>query len=56
MAKIITDNIVISISRIAKDTDELNSVVSKELIETLEQVVQELVGDGAVVEVNAIEE
>lgn len=51
MAKIVEDKIVIDISRIAKDNDELGSVVNDELIVTLEQVVQQLVGDGAVVEV-----
>jgi len=56
MAKIVTDNIVISISRIAKDSDTLGSAISEDMLSMLEQVVQELVGEGAVVEVNAIEE
>lgn len=51
MAKIHSDAIVIEISRIAKDSDDLTSVVSAEMLETLEQVVQQLVGDGSVVEV-----
>lgn len=55
MAKIIEDNIVVSISRIAKDDDNLASVVSDEIVSTLEAVVQELVGEGAVVEVKAVD-
>lgn len=51
MAKIVSDAVVIEISRIAKDDEDLSSVVSQEVVETLEQVVQQLVGDGAVVEV-----
>jgi len=51
MAKIVSDAVVIEISRIAKDDQDLASVVNEEVISTLEQVVQQLVGDGAVVEV-----
>jgi len=51
MAKIVSDAVVIEISRIAKDDEQLDSVVNDEIVGTLEQVVQQLVGDGAVVEV-----
>jgi hypothetical protein len=51
MAKIVSDAVVIEISRIAKDDQDLATVVNDEVIATLEQVVQQLVGDGAVVEV-----
>ena len=54
MAKIVTDTVVVQISRIAKDNQTLDSSVSTELEQTLEQVVQELVGDGAVVEIQMI--
>ena len=43
MAKIVEDNIVVSISRIAKEDDSLSSVVNEEIVATLEQVVQQLV-------------
>ena len=52
MAKIVSDAIVIEISRIAKQDQELDSVITDEVKTTLEQVVQQLVGDGAVVEIN----
>lgn len=52
MAKIVSEAIVIEISRIAKEDQELGSVITDEVTTTLEQVVQQLVGDGAVVEVN----
>jgi hypothetical protein len=51
MAQIVSDAVVIEISRIAKDGEQLPSVVNEEVVSTLEQVVQQLVGDGAVVEV-----
>lgn len=51
MAKIASEAVVIEISRIAKDDEQLPSVVNQEVIDTLEQVVQQLVGEGAVVEV-----
>jgi hypothetical protein len=51
MAKIVSDAVVIEISRIAKDDEDLGSVVNDEVVSTLEQVVQQLVGDGAVVEI-----
>jgi len=51
MAKIVSDAVVIEISRIAKDDETLASAVDPEMVATLEQVVQQLVGDGAIVEV-----
>jgi hypothetical protein len=51
MAKIVSDAVVIEISRLTKDDEDLVSVVDPEMVATLEQVVQQLVGDGAIVEV-----
>ncbi len=51
MAKIVSDAVVIEISRIAKDDQDLGPVVDAEMVATLEQVVQQLVGDGVIVEV-----
>lgn len=56
MAKIVTETITIEVSRIAKDDASLSSVIEAETITTLEQVVQQLVGDSAVVEVKCEEE
>jgi hypothetical protein len=55
MAKIVEDQIVINISRIAKDEDTLPGVVTQEMLQTLDAVVTELVGAGAVIEVIAAE-
>lgn len=55
MAKIHSDAVVIEISRIARDGEQLSSIVTEEITSTLEAVVQELVGDGAVVEVKTVE-
>jgi len=51
MAKIVSDAVVIEISRIAKDDQDLAPVADAEMVATLEQVVQQLVGDGVIVEV-----
>lgn len=51
MAKIHSDAIVIEISRIAKEDENLNSIVTEDMVSMLEQVVAELVGPNAVVEV-----
>lgn len=56
MAKIHTDALVIAVSRIAKDGEVLESVVTEEITNTLEEVVQQLVGDGAVIEVSEMTE
>jgi len=55
MAKIQSDGILIEISRIARDNEQLESSVTSEILETIEQVVQQLVGEGAVVEVKGTE-
>jgi len=55
MAKIISEKIVISFSKIAKDSDSGASVVSEEIQAALEQVAQELVGETVVVEVERVQ-
>ena len=51
MAKIISENIVITFSKIVKDSEEGSSIASPDVQQALEQVAQELVGSGVVVEV-----
>jgi hypothetical protein len=52
MAKIVEDVIVIKFSKIVKDSDSGDSnIANTEVEQALEQVAQELVGDGVVVEV-----
>lgn len=55
MAKIVSDALVVEISRIARDNESVESIVTEEMLSTLEAVVQELAGDSAVVEVRAAE-
>ena len=55
MAKIVSDAVVIEISRIAKDDEHPSSIVNEDMVATLQQVVEQLVGDGVVVEVKASE-
>lgn len=51
MAKIVEEVIIIKVSKLVKDSADGSSIVSDETIAGLEAVAQELVGDGAVVEV-----
>lgn len=51
MAKIVEDVVVIKFSKIVKDYDEVSGITTVELEQALEQVAQELAGDGVVVEV-----
>lgn len=51
MAKIVEDVIVIKFSKIVKDSEEGSSIASSDVQAALEQVAQELVGNGVVVEV-----
>jgi hypothetical protein len=50
MAKIIEEIVIIKVSKLVKDNTEA-SIVTDDLQAALEQVAQELVGDGVVVEV-----
>jgi hypothetical protein len=52
MAKIVTDHVVIAVSKIAKDNESDEQIlVAAEIRATLEQLVAELVGDGFIVEI-----
>ena len=51
MAKIVTESIVITFSKIVKDNDAGTSITSTDIQAALEQVAQELIGDSVVVEV-----
>jgi len=51
MAKIISENIVITFSKIVKDSEEGSPIAGSDVQAALEQVAQELVGSGVVVEV-----
>lgn len=54
MAKIVEEQVTITLSRIAKaaDAESTASAVTDEMLATIEAVVQELVGDSIVVEVS----
>lgn len=51
MAQIITERILVEISRLAKDDQSLNQVVNSNMVKLLEEVIQEMVPQGALVEV-----
>ena len=54
MAQILEEIVVIKLSRLVKSGETAESVVTSEIIAALEQVVQELVGSGVIVEVEAV--
>jgi len=51
MAKIVQDNIVINVSKIARDSDPEVKLVPAEVLAEIEQLVSALIGDGLVVEI-----
>ena len=52
MAKIVTESVVITFSKIVKDSESNNSgIAGPDIQQALEQVAQELVGESVVVEV-----
>jgi hypothetical protein len=51
MAKINSDTITITVSQLLKDTDENNKIFDVELIDQLQAVIQELVGEDFLVEI-----
>ena len=50
MAKIHEEIIVIKLSKLVKDGIEIPGITGSDTLEALEQVVQELVGNGVIVE------
>jgi hypothetical protein len=54
MAKIESENIVITVSRLVKDSDTQPgpNMITADTVTALEQVAQELIGNGVIVEVN----
>jgi len=51
MAKIQSENVIITFSKLTKDSDAAGSITNEELIASLEAVAQELAGAGVIVEV-----
>lgn len=51
MAKVVQDNIVISVSKVAKDDAPDGGFVDKDTKDSIEQIVSEVLGDGFVVEI-----
>jgi len=51
MAKLVESVLVIKLSKLVKDSDEITAILNDEVQAALEQVTQELVGDGVMVEV-----
>jgi hypothetical protein len=51
MAKMIEEVIVIKLSKLVKDSDPADQIVSEDAQAALEQVAQELAGNGVLVEV-----
>lgn len=55
MAKMSQNTLVISVSKLLRDTEEDKSLVTPEIIEQLEAILVELVGEQAMVEVTLAE-
>ena len=50
MAKIQEQAIVIKVSKLVKDSDAAGDLIADDVVASLEEVVQQLVGDGVIVE------
>ncbi len=56
MAQILEENVLIKVSRLIKNSDsDAVPTVTGDMVESLEAVVQELVGTSAVVEVSVVD-
>ena len=51
MAKLHEETIVITVSKLLKNTDSESTILDTDTVASLEQVVQQLAGEGSVVEV-----
>lgn len=51
MAHLITQTIVIQVNKMVRDTDKTTEILSSEIITQLEAVVEELSGEGVLVEI-----
>ena len=51
MARMLEEIIVIKLSKLVKDNDDTNTIADTEIQSALEQVAQELAGNGVLVEV-----
>jgi hypothetical protein len=51
MAKLQTETIVIQVSKLRRDNEAPTDIISDEVVASLEAVVQELAGAGALVEI-----
>jgi hypothetical protein len=50
MAKIHEEVVIIKLSKLVKDDETVDNIATQDIVAALEQVAQELVGTGAVVE------
>lgn len=51
MAKLHEEVLVVKVSKLLKDNDQATEIISNEVLHSLEEVVAELAGSGALVEV-----
>ena len=51
MAKIYEEVVVIKLSKLIKDTGDINTIVTHDLIDALTAVAEELAGTGVIVEI-----
>lgn len=56
MAKIKEEILIIRVSTITRTTEDKPNLLNSEIAQTIEQVVSELIGDAAVVEVETTQE
>jgi hypothetical protein len=54
MARMIEEVVVIKVAKLVKDNDSADTILTSDIGTALEQVVQELVGEGVLVEIEQV--
>lgn len=56
MAKMISDTAVIQVSKLIRDDQQSETMISEEMLTTLIEVLEQLAGEGSLVEVSLVRE
>ena len=54
MAKIVQESVVVTFSKISKNVEESSEILSDDIMSSMEQIIQELVQPGVIVEIERV--
>ena len=55
MAKVISSNLIVSVSKLVKDSDETRLQFTDEAIETLEETLEKVLPPGSIIEISIVD-